>query len=176
MEDCVRHRRANAVDGNFSQSLDVNNKLIVVKDPVAGAAFPGNIIPANRIDPNGQALLKFFPTPNFSDRGLSGGQYNYIFQTDNSTPQRTETLKIDYNLNANNLLFANYSASSDVQTGAMGISSSGSTNWPQMRKTFNNQGKSLITRYQRIFSPTLINELTVGVIHRPADDLVAIAW
>ncbi len=158
--------------GDFSQSLDVNSKLIVVKDPTTGLAFPGNRIPSTRLDANGQALLKFFPLPNFSDRSISGGQYNYIFQTDNSTPQRTETLKIDYNINANNLLFGNFTTYSDVQTGAMSIPSSGSTNWPQMRKTFNNQGKSWITRYQRIFSPTLINELTVGYIHRPADDLV----
>ncbi|MFB3826561.1 MAG: carboxypeptidase regulatory-like domain-containing protein [Bryobacteraceae bacterium] len=159
-------------NGDFSQSVDLNNRLITVRDPTTGQAFPGNRVPAGRIDANGQALLKFFPEPNFFDRNLSAGRYNYVFQTDNSTPQRTETLKIDYNLNSNNLLFGNFTGYSDVQEGAIGISSSGSTNWPQMRKTFNNQGKSFIGRYQRIFSPTLINELTLGFIHRPADDVV----
>ncbi len=158
--------------GDFSQSLDLNNRLITVRDPAANQLFPGNRIPASRIDPNGQALLKFFPGPNFLDRTISGGRYNYVFQTDNNTPQRTETLKIDHHINSNNLVFANYTAYSDVQEGAIGIPSSGGTNWPQMRKTFNNQGKSIIGRYQRIFSPTLINELTVGFIHRPADDVV----
>jgi len=159
-------------NGDFSQSLDLNNRLITIRDPSTGQAFPGNRIPASRIDPNGQALLKFFPAPNFLDRNISGGRYNYIFQTDNNTPQRTETLKIDYHPSSDNLLFVNYTAYSDVQEGAIGIPSSGGTNWPQMRKTFNNQGKSVIGRYQRIFSPTLINELTVGFIHRPADDVV----
>ena len=158
--------------GDFSQSVDLNNRLITVRDPTTAQAFPGNRVPASRIDASGQALLKFFPAPNFFDRNVSAGRYNYVFQTDNSTPQRTETLKLDYHLNSNNLLFGNFTAYSDVQEGAIGIASSGATNWPQMRKTFNNQGKSFIGRYQRIFSPTLINELTIGFIHRPADDVV----
>jgi len=158
--------------GDFSQSLDLNNRLITVRDPNANAAFPGNRIPATRLEASGIALLKFFPTPNFFDRGISAGRYNYVFQTDNNTPQRTETLKLDYNFNSNNLLFGNFTQYSDVQEGAIGIPSSGGTNWPQMRKTFDNQGKSGIFRYQRIFSPTLINELTVGLIRRPANDKV----
>jgi hypothetical protein len=40
--------------GDFSQSLDLNGKLIPIKDPTTGAPFPGNIIPQNRIDTNGQ--------------------------------------------------------------------------------------------------------------------------
>jgi outer membrane receptor protein involved in Fe transport len=158
--------------GDYSQSLDLNNRLIVVRDPAANQPFAGNRIPAARLDPNGTALLKFFPAANFFDRGISAGRYNYVFQTDNNTPQRTETLKLDYNINSSNLLFGNFTTYSDVQEGAIGIPSSGGTNWPQLRKTFNNQGKSIITRYQRIFSPTLINELTVGFIRRPADDVV----
>ena len=69
--------------GNFAQSVDLNNKTIVVNDPTTGKAFPGNVIPASRIDPNGQALLKFLPLPNFFDRNLSAGRYNYVFQTEN---------------------------------------------------------------------------------------------
>ena len=53
--------------GDFSQSIGTNGQLIVVRDPTTGQPFPGNVIPANRIDRNGQALLNLFPTPNFSD-------------------------------------------------------------------------------------------------------------
>jgi hypothetical protein len=42
--------------GNFSQTLS-GGKLVSVIDANTGAAFPGNIIPASRIDSNGQALL-----------------------------------------------------------------------------------------------------------------------
>ncbi|MBI4875321.1 MAG: carboxypeptidase regulatory-like domain-containing protein [Acidobacteria bacterium] len=158
--------------GDFSQSLDLNGRVIAITDPDTKAAFPGNRIPANRLNPNGVALLKFQPLPNFFDRSLSAGRYNYVFQTENKTPQRMETLKLDHHINSNNVLFGNFSMYSDVQEGSNGISSSGGTNWPQMRKTFNNQGKLWLGRYTRIFSPTLINELNVAFSHRPADDIV----
>jgi hypothetical protein len=58
--------------GDFSQSLDANGRLIVVRDPQTGQPFPGNIIPANRIDPNGQKLLGIFPLPNFNNPANTG--------------------------------------------------------------------------------------------------------
>jgi hypothetical protein len=66
--------------GDFSQTFDTNGKLIPIKDPTTGQPFPGNIVPATRIDPSGQALLNYFPQPNFSDVSVSKGQYNYTAQ------------------------------------------------------------------------------------------------
>ena len=63
-----RCRRRFERTGDFSQSVDVNGKLIVVKDPTTGLAFPGNIVPSNRIDKSGQALMNFLPQPNFTNR------------------------------------------------------------------------------------------------------------
>lgn len=157
--------------GNFSQSIDLNNRLIVVRDPVTRNPFPGNIIPASQQNPNGIALLNVFPEPNFFDRTISAGRYNYVFIAENETPQRTETLKLDYNLNANNLISGNYTRYDDLQEGAIGIASSGATNWEQLRKRFENRGRSLIGRYQRILSPTSVNELNIGFVKRPANDV-----
>jgi len=154
-------------NGDFSQSLDLNNRLISVVDPVTRQAFPGNRVPASRLDPNGQALLKFLPLPNFFDRNLSAGRYNYLFQTENQTPQRMETLKLDYNINSNNLLTANFSDYSDVEVGAVGAGTSGAVNWPQFRKKTTHNGKLLIVRYTRIFSPRLVNEMNAGFSDRP---------
>ena len=53
--------------GNFSQTFDQNGTLIQVIDPLTRLQFPGNIIPANRIDKNGQALLNILPLPNAVD-------------------------------------------------------------------------------------------------------------
>src|SRR5207244_8434335 len=50
--------------GDFSQSLDVNGRLIVVRDPLTGLPFAGNVIPQGRINRSGQALLGVFPLPN----------------------------------------------------------------------------------------------------------------
>lgn len=39
-------------NGDFSQSLDLNNRLITIRDPQAGSPFPGNRIPSNRFNPS----------------------------------------------------------------------------------------------------------------------------
>lgn len=57
---------------------DFSRGRFVVADPAAPiegvgrmggrAPFPGNVIPANRMDPSGTALLQFFPEPNYTDK------------------------------------------------------------------------------------------------------------
>ena len=90
--------------GDFSRSFDNNGKLIVIRDPTTGQPFPNNIIPANRIDPNGQALLNLFPVPNAIDPQR---QYNYTFQSSYEHPRNDQVLRVDWNVGAeHDVLFA----------------------------------------------------------------------
>jgi hypothetical protein len=57
--------------GNFSQSVVQSGALEVVTDPTTKSPFPGNIIPASRVNPNGQGLLDFFPLPNALNTSFS---------------------------------------------------------------------------------------------------------
>src|SRR5215831_11731337 len=50
--------------GDFSQTFGSNGKLTTIKDPLTGAAFAGNVIPANRISPIAKQIANLFPTPN----------------------------------------------------------------------------------------------------------------
>ncbi len=166
--------------GNFSQTVDVNNRLIAVVDPSTGLPFPGNIVPTDRIDKNGQALLNFLPKPNFFDRGVSGGAYNYVNQVELNKPQMLSTLKGDYNLTPNDIFSVTWSRQSDTQTGSMGLATP-NANWPLENRTFWTKGNVLSGRYQKIFSPTLVNELYLGYNWRvegediPEDVLQAIS-
>ncbi len=135
--------------------------MIVVRDPTNQQPFAGNIVPANRLDPNGQALLKFLPLPNFLDRGVSGGNYNYVSQVDLEKPQRLQTLKIDFNPTQNDFFAVTWSRQQDKQTGTMGLATP-NANWPLEDRTFETRGNIVSSRYQRIFSPTLVNELVLG--------------
>lgn len=152
--------------GNFSQSLESNGQLIVVKDPTTGQPFSGNVVPASRIDPNGQALLKFFPEPNFSDQIISKGQYNYVFSGEQYTPNRTDTLKLDYNLDSKNMLFGTYSGFHEDNEGFI---SSGYYvgNWPQLPLQYVIGNKGVTLRYTRIISPTVINEFQFAWFTNP---------
>ncbi len=155
--------------GDFSRSVDLNNKLIVVKDPYGGGTpFPGNIIPASRIDSNGQALMRIFHDPNFFDRSISRGQYNYVFVSENDLPKSTSTLKLDYNINSDNFLTGSYSAFSEDQTCYSGCAQT--ANWPQMKRTWWSHPKSLTARYTRIISPTVLNEFSFGFLSQPAEN------
>jgi len=94
--------------GNFSQTVNQNNSLIVVRDPNTQLPFPGNIIPSNRLNPLGQAMLGIFPQPNFLDRGISCGAYIYQFQDIRDLPKRLDQIKGDYNLTDEDRLSARY--------------------------------------------------------------------
>ena len=150
--------------GDFSQSLDLNNKPIVLRDPFnGGAPFAGNRIPQSRIDPSGQALLKVFPLPNFFDRATSAGQYNYLFTHNRELPQHTESLKLDYNVSTQDRLVFNFSSYRQRQTGT-GVPGS-NANWPQMSLNYSQPGHIMGARYTKILSPAVINEFRVGWLH-----------
>jgi hypothetical protein len=83
--------------GDFSQTLDVSGKLVPITDPLSKAVFPGNLVPQNRIDPNGQKLLQVFPSPNITDRSITKGNYNYNFLESIPGTRRFDTYRGDYN-------------------------------------------------------------------------------
>jgi hypothetical protein len=146
--------------GDFSQSVDVNNVRIVITDPISRQPVPGNIVAPSRIDPSGQALLKVLPAPNFTDRQISAGTYNYVFNAETSSPQRFGTLRLDYNLSSRHQISGTYSMYMDRQTGWQVATSS--ANWLQFPRTFWTDPKLLVVRYNFIASPTLVNELVLG--------------
>jgi hypothetical protein len=81
--------------GDFSESRQNNGSLITITDPTTGAPFPGNKIPANRIDPTGLAMLNFFPLPNFTGTGSQANIVNYFEAASASHPRRNDVLRVD---------------------------------------------------------------------------------
>ena len=52
--------------GDFSQLLGSNpfySSPQIIRDPLTGQPFPGNIIPTNRLSPNGIGIMNLYPTP-----------------------------------------------------------------------------------------------------------------
>ena len=158
--------------GDFSRTFDVNNRLITVRDPITGQPFPGNIVPPNRIDPNGQALLNFLPLPNFDNRLISGGNYNYQNQVELDKPQRLQTMKIDNNFTDKDIASVTWTRQKDTQTGTMGLATP-NANWPLESRTFKTVGNIIAARYHRIISPTTVNELVLGYNWRVEDETLA---
>ncbi len=82
--------------GDFSQTVDVNNRSIPIRDPLANANFPNNVIPASRLSANGRAMLNIFPLPNQLNRALTGGNFNYQFQEALEQPRNQHLFRIDW--------------------------------------------------------------------------------
>jgi hypothetical protein len=78
-------------NGDFSQTLISAGTLRTIKDPLSGKPFPNNMIPMERLNPNGQALLSVFPLPNASTPTL---QYNYQFQSVVDRSRDVESLRL----------------------------------------------------------------------------------
>ncbi|MCS7316665.1 MAG: TonB-dependent receptor, partial [Bryobacteraceae bacterium] len=52
-------------EGDFSDTRDLNGAVIPIRDPLTAQPFPGNIVPKARINALGQAILNFYPLPNY---------------------------------------------------------------------------------------------------------------
>jgi Carboxypeptidase regulatory-like domain/TonB-dependent Receptor Plug Domain len=148
---------------DFSQSFTQAGALIVIRDPATGQPFPGNRIPADRINPNGLALLNVFPLPNALDRSLTGGNYNYQFQESLKVPRHQHLARIDYRPTAKDAIYGRFSTwYADNQGFAV---PAGAANWGLLGQHYTFDDNSFITNYTRILSSAVVNELSVGYRH-----------
>jgi hypothetical protein len=148
-------------NGDFSQSFDNNGNLIVVRDPVTGQPFPNNKIPANRIDPNGQALLNIFPTPNAADPQR---QYNYTFQSSFDHPRNDQVVRVDWNVAPRTTFYSRVNWGYEAFKGGWGFVLN-NANWPQLPIAYEIHSYGVVNTLLHTFSPTLYGELTVGLNH-----------
>ncbi len=146
--------------GDFSQTLDQNNRLVVIRDPLAGAPFPGNVIPAPRLHPEGHKLLGIFPMPNRLDRSQTLGAYNYEFQDFQDVPKRGQLLRLDYRPTDKDTLtlrpkrwWANTRAYTAL-AGFYGV--------PLVYHHYLYTHDAANATWTKILSPTLVNEFTAG--------------
>jgi hypothetical protein len=147
--------------GDFSQSRDNNGNLIVIRDPATGLPFPGNVIPSNRIDANGQALLNLLPQPNVTDRSQ---QYNYTFQSSYEQPRNDQVLRVDWNVGSKTNFYSRLNYGYEAYKGGWGFVLN-NANWPQLPIAYEIHSYGIVNTLLHTFSPTLVAEVTVGLNH-----------
>jgi hypothetical protein len=140
--------------GDFSQLLGSNpffSTPQVIRDPLTGQPFPGNIIPANRLSPNGVALMNLYPLPT---PGYQSGSANLIQSSDNPQDQRKDNLRFDFRLSQSHQLVARYSGfgwkAIDAFRGSFPFAR---TDWDRPNKTMN-------LSWTAMFRGNLVNEMT----------------
>jgi Carboxypeptidase regulatory-like domain len=147
--------------GNFSQTRDTNGNLIVVRDPTTGQAFPGNIIPTNRIDPNGQKLLSIFPQPNINPASVNYN-YNNVFQSQVDQPRREEILRMDWNISQKTTFYARGIQNYEAFKGDFNFVLASNV-WPQFPIKYQIDSRGVVSTLIHSFTPTLTNEFTFGI-------------
>ena len=105
--------------GDFGELLDASNpffgRVVPIRDPLLSGActptdrtacFPNNMIPTNRLSPNGTAFLNMYPLPT---AGFQRGTNNWIGDADTWTRSRKDTVRLDFLPSADNRLSLRYS-------------------------------------------------------------------
>jgi hypothetical protein len=123
--------------GNFSG-------VKAISDPMTGAPFPGNIIPANRIAPQAQFFLKYMPS-----------QSEGAFNAPQSLDVNKGDIKTDVKITEKDSLMVRYSIQDNLerdpnQYPALGI------------QDLHSRAQNATLTWTRIFSPKWLNELRYG--------------
>src|SRR5262245_2093267 len=162
--------------GDFSKTIlttgastaSANGIMQTIIDPAtrtnanpAGTAFPGNVIPANRFNPIGQAMLYLLPLPNGVTNPVAADRFSSNDAQD-VTPEHTRmnfVTRIDQVINQNmrasfKMLF-DRDHSTTFNRVAPGIGS--------VNNLF--PGDLITGAFSQVMGPTMVNEVTGGFSH-----------
>ena len=141
-------------NGDFSQLLA---KGIAIKDPLSGVPFPGNMIPANRLNPLSQkASASYLPAPNRGGPDSLANNFDFTFPfSDDYSLRKDFTQRIDHQLTAKNHLMGRLVENWDLYVLPK--------NYPTFAWTRVRFNIHMVIEDTHIFSPTVVNSFRVGL-------------
>jgi len=102
-------------NGDFSNLVDAQGRLITIYDPATGRdvngtwtrdPFPGNIIPADRINETAKRIMQYWPDPNNTTAGVAPWQQNLEWAAHFNRDLFWNWVgKVDHNFGANDRAF-----------------------------------------------------------------------
>jgi hypothetical protein len=142
---------------------DFSDIAQVVTNPLgANAPFPGNKVPSNLINPIGQALANFYPTPTSPTPPGKLPANNYAFNQPQIDKLNLGTLRFDHTFSAKDTLNASYNDFEDSQL-TQNNTVCGSRVIPGFDCTVDLLARLYGLTETHIFAPNLVNELKAGV-------------
>jgi hypothetical protein len=116
--------------GDFSGLVDASGNLIRIYDPRTGRdvngvwtrdQFPGNQIPADRINPTARAIMNYYPAPNNVDPSVAPWQRNLAWAEHfNKDLFWNWVGKVDHNFGVNDRAFFRWAENERQETGNRG--------------------------------------------------------
>jgi hypothetical protein len=135
-----------------------------IRDPLSGQPFPGNVIPASRIDPVARAIFDLLPEPN------TPGANNYTRPDAVITDDADRLLgRVDVRLTDSDNLFARYiyTTRDRVLPGWFGGIIDGTSSSALADQGMKSHG--LVAGWTRILSPSMVNEFRFSFIKADSD-------
>ncbi len=137
--------------------LDPVTGLAAARAGYVREAFPGNQIPASRLDPNALQLMRLYPEPN-----LAGLNNNYVVNRSNTDDTHAFDVRVDHNFSGNDRMFARYSFSDNRKLRPPPFEGDGDGGgFNEGDETVRVNG--FAASHTHMFSNTLINEARFGL-------------
>jgi hypothetical protein len=169
---------ANWRTGDFSNLLTVAGAVIPVYDPATTRnnpngpgqvrdQFPGNQVPRSRFDPITPKILEFWPQPNRPPQNAFTQAQNFQDASRSTIDWQQWNVKVDHRFGARNSMFVRYTSAQHAP---------GSDSFfldPTVGSNrFDDQlNRNAVVSDTHTFSPTLINDLRVGIMSQSFDFL-----
>jgi len=155
-----------AINGDFSQQPFPNRDIYdpSTYNPQTGARepFPGNRIPATRMDPIAKVIAELYPAPNIAGREHLRNNFFYSPVQTNDFDQYD--FRWDYNISKAHQWFVRYSIrnQNEDQPGPLPLPAAGGTG-----QTIVLDGDNVATTLTSAFGAAMFNELRFGFTHFP---------
>ena len=129
---------------------DLSGIATVLRDPLTGQPFPGNVIPRSRMDPISLAFLKYYPEPNQPTSSLAN---NYLGVNQNKTDKNQATTRIDLVESSRSTWYGRYSWTDEsIFTGGLYLNGN----------IVNTRAHQAVIDNARVLTSTLVNEFRIG--------------
>ena len=156
--------------GDFSQTLDSQGRLIFIRDPqrsgtcsaTAGgdACFPGNVIPRERFNSSGFALLNMLPRATNFDRAFTQGQFNHSTQENAENPKMNNVVRVDWRPSGSDSFYFTFKDWYSDQRGSE--ITAGPAKWGFFNTHYLNTDRGASVNYTKIIRPNLVFDADAG--------------
>jgi outer membrane receptor protein involved in Fe transport len=164
---------ANWREGDFSNLYTVAGAVIPVYDPATTRnnpngtgqvrdIFPGNVVPKSRFDPIAPKIVAFWPSPNRAPQNAFTQAQNFQDAGRSTIDWRQWNFKVDHRFSERNSMFVRYT-SAQHKPGSDSYFLDPTVGENRYDDQVNRNG---VVSDTHTFSPTLINDLRVGIMRQ----------
>ena len=135
---------------------DFSDVSAVIVDPFTKIPFPGNVIPAERINRVGAALANLYPAPNNADSAR-----NYIGHPTGRSDNNVLAARIDYRPGSRDAIWGRFTRNAPFDRG---VGQALSPAFPGFDQEQSDNNLQLALGNAHSFTPTTINEVNIGFV------------